>query len=45
MKSHWAIECIKGTLKLVETVVYSTGKKVKRVYDNPNNLASYEIVG
>lgn len=43
MESFWGIECIKGTLKLVETVVYSTGKKVKRVYDNPNNLTAYEI--
>lgn len=44
MKSFWTVECIKGTLKLVETVVYSN-KKVKRVYDNPNNLTSFEIVG
>ena len=43
MKSFWGIECFNGALKLVETVVYSTGKKVKRVYDNPNNLTAYEI--
>lgn len=43
MESFWTVECIKGALKLVETVVYSTGKKVKRVYDNPNNPTAYEI--
>ena len=43
MKSFWSIECISGTLKLVETVVYSTGKQVKRIYNNPNDRTAFEI--
>ena len=42
MKSFWSIECIKGTLKLVETVVYSN-KVVKRIYNSPNDPTAYEI--
>jgi hypothetical protein len=44
MKSFWSIECINGALKLVETVVYSN-KVVKRVYNNPSDRTSFEIVG
>ena len=43
MKSFWSIECISGALKLVETVVYSTGKQVKRIYNNPSDLTAFEI--
>jgi hypothetical protein len=42
MESFWTVECIKGALKLVETVVYSN-KQVKRIYENPNDLTAYEI--
>lgn len=42
MESFWTVECIKGALKLVETVVYSN-KQVKRIYDNPNDLTAFEI--
>jgi hypothetical protein len=45
MKAVWYIECIKGTLKLVEYVTYSSGKQVKRVYSDPKDLTNFEIVG
>jgi hypothetical protein len=45
MQSFWHIELFKGALCLVQYVKYSSGKQVKRVYSDPNNLTSYEIVG
>jgi hypothetical protein len=43
MKDLWKVEVINGTLKWVQYITYSTGKVVKRVYNNLADKTDFEV--
>jgi len=43
MKDFWKVEVINGTLKWVQYITYTSGKIVKRIYNNPNDKTAFEI--